>query len=36
VRVAVSAHGAATLTFRDHVVPFAELPTMPPWFCDTA
>jgi broad specificity phosphatase PhoE len=36
VRVAVSAPGAATLTFRDHVVPFAELPTMPPWFRDTA
>jgi broad specificity phosphatase PhoE len=32
VRVVVSADDAATLTFRDHVVPFAELPTMPPWF----
>ena len=30
VRVAVSADGAATLTFRDHVVAFAELPTCPP------
>ena len=36
VRVAVSADGAATLSFRDHVVAFAELPTMPPWFRDTA
>jgi broad specificity phosphatase PhoE len=32
VRVVVSADGAATLAFRDHVVPFGELPTMPPWF----
>ena len=32
VRVRVSADGAATLTFRDDVVSFAELPTLPPWF----
>jgi hypothetical protein len=32
----MSADGAATLSFRDHVVAFAELPTMPPWFRDTA
>jgi broad specificity phosphatase PhoE len=36
VRIRVSAEGAATLAFRDEVVPFAELPTMPPWFRDTA
>jgi hypothetical protein len=32
VRVRVAADGAATLTFRDDVVSFAELPTLPPWF----
>jgi len=32
VRVQVAAEGAAALAFRDEVVPFAQLPTMPPWF----
>jgi broad specificity phosphatase PhoE len=36
VRIRVSADGAATLTFRDDVVPFEAVPTMPPWFRDTA
>jgi broad specificity phosphatase PhoE len=36
VRIRVSADGAATLSFRDEVVAFTELPTLPPWFRDTA
>jgi hypothetical protein len=36
VRIRVSAEGGATLAFRDEVVRFAQLPTMPPWFRDTA
>jgi broad specificity phosphatase PhoE len=36
VRIRVSADGAATLSFRDEVVDFTELPTLPPWFRDTA
>jgi len=27
---------AATLSFRDEVVDLTELPTLPPWFRDTA
>jgi len=36
VRIRVSAEGAATLAFRDEVVAFTELPTLPPWYRDTA
>jgi broad specificity phosphatase PhoE len=32
VRVRVDGDGAATLTFRDIVVPFEAVPTLPPWF----
>ena len=36
VRIRVSADGAATLSFRDEVVDFEAVPTLPPWFRDTA
>jgi broad specificity phosphatase PhoE len=32
VRVQVDGEGAATLTFRDIVVPFEAVPALPPWF----
>ena len=32
IRVRVDRDGAATLSFRDDVVSFAALPTLPPWF----